>query len=271
MGARWINPVLVAVACGAGLLWTAVAAFHMPRVVDLEVRVFDEFYALRRMWTISLAHKIARIGDPAPFAVISVILVGIAMVRRERRLAVAAAAILMGSNVTTQVLKPLTATDRHPFFLPDATWPSGHATAAAALGLCLVLVVPSRLRGMAAAIGAIASVAMAYSLLLLGSHRPSDILAGMLVAGMWAASAVAVLERAAARQPSRPANERLGRVRLLAPPVVAAAAVATVGLLSRSGTLLLFVSDKWLLAVGAALLAATAFAVVTATALIWDA
>jgi membrane-associated phospholipid phosphatase len=270
MGARWVNAVLVAVACAAGVLWTGIASFLIPAVQALDGRLYDEFYSLRREWTIHLAADVVRIADPGPYSVLGAVIVGIAVARRRLRTAVAVAIVLVGSSVMTQVLKRLTAAERHPFFLPEASWPSGHTTAAAALALCLIIVLPRRLRGVGAAIGAIAIVGMAYSMVLLGSHRPSDVLAGMLVAGLWAASAVAVLEILETRRPPEQADTAPGAIPLLAPVAVVAAAGMAVALLSRSSLVYAYVSDRTMLALGAMLLAAAAFAVASAMALISD-
>ena len=68
---------------------------------------------------------------------------------------------------------------------PEAC-PSGHTTAVMSLALALVIVSPPRLRPLAAAAGGLLTVATVFSLLVLGSHYPSDIVGGLLVATAWA-------------------------------------------------------------------------------------
>jgi membrane-associated phospholipid phosphatase len=77
-----------------------------------------------------------------------------------------------------------------------ASWPSGHVTAMTSVGLCLILVAPPRLRPLAAALTWIGIVGIAYSVTITGAHMPSDALAGVLLAGMWTALAVAALRYA---------------------------------------------------------------------------
>ena len=105
-------------------------------------------------------------------------------------------AILLGANVTTELLKPLL--DIHRAYLPPGaplagSWPSGHATAAMALALCCVLAAPARLRPAAAAAGAVFAVAVSYSFLSLEWHYPTDVLGGFLVASIWTLLGIAAI------------------------------------------------------------------------------
>src|SRR3954470_5314877 len=144
MGARWVNAALVALACAAGLIWTGVAAFHVHSIQVFDTRVFYEFAAVRRFRSVHLAIDIVNLGDPKPFAVLTVLLVGVAVALRRYSVAAAVAVVIVGANVTTQLLKTLTAAPRDPLHLSFASWPSGHTTAIAALALCAILVAPSR-------------------------------------------------------------------------------------------------------------------------------
>jgi membrane-associated phospholipid phosphatase len=90
-----------------------------------------------------------------------------------------------------------------------------------ALALCAVLVAPPRRRPVMAAGAAAVVVAVAYSLMTLAWHYPSDVLGGFLVAGTWTLAAGAVLRAAGARWPARTGREaavRLGHA--LAPTAV---------------------------------------------------
>lgn len=122
----------------------------------------------------------------------------IALVRMRRELALAAVVVLVGANLTSQVLK------RYVLERPDLgilestpatlnSMPSGHSTVAFSVVVALVLVLPVRLRPAAATLGvAYASVA-ALGTLSAGWHRPSDSIAAFLVVGAWAALVGAVL------------------------------------------------------------------------------
>ena len=129
--------------------------------------------------------------------VLAAIPVLIALVRRRPRVAVAIVVILLGANATTQWLKAPLAEPRgrrwavRPWS-SAASWPSGHATAAMSLALCMVIAAPAALAApRSAAAMAAFSVAVCYSFLELGWHYPSDVLGGFLVAATWTLLAAA--------------------------------------------------------------------------------
>ena len=131
------------------------------------------------------------------------------------RVALAIVAILLGANVTTQLLKPLLAhpratrsARRHRRSSP-ASWPSGHATAAMSLALCVVLAAPGA--AAPARRGARARVRGRRQLLVPDARRGTTratCFGGFLVAGIWTLLAVAaVFDAANARRPQVAASE----------------------------------------------------------------
>jgi membrane-associated phospholipid phosphatase len=200
-------------ACGAGLLLlTWLLAFHVGVFARADQSVYAGFGGLQRPGVDSIATFVARLCDLPVYLYISLVPPLIAVVRRRPRLALASAAILLGANVTTELLKPLLAHPRAAALLGGsppvaaASWPSGHATAAMALALSFVLVTPYRLRPLTAGLGAVFAVAVAYSFLTLGWHYPSDVFGGFLVAGIWASLALAALSAAGRRAPPQPSD-----------------------------------------------------------------
>ncbi len=113
------------------------------------------------------------------------------------------------SPLTAELLKPLTA---HPHdtvgfvHVGDASWPSGHSTAAAALAMSAVLVAPPVIRAAVATVATIFVLAVSGSLLMLAWHMPSDVVAGWFVAAMWMSLAVAALRVAERLRPGRAGN-----------------------------------------------------------------
>jgi hypothetical protein len=118
-------------------------------------------------------------------SVVSVVVVlvtvgSIALVRRRYSLAIMAVVLVVGSSASTLLLK-----DRlidRPFLGVDIaragagnSYPSGHATAAAAFAVGLVLVLPPAVRGVASLIGA--------------TYRPSDVVGAYLLVCGWSALA----------------------------------------------------------------------------------
>jgi membrane-associated phospholipid phosphatase len=134
--------------------------------------------------------------NPAPYAVLALAVVAGALIARRPRPAAAALITMLGAGLTTQELKPLLAFQREfpPVqFMGPVAYPSGHTTAVMSLALALIIVSPARLRPLAAAAGGLLTVATVFSLLMLGSHYPSDIIGGLLVATFWASIATAAL------------------------------------------------------------------------------
>lgn len=117
----------------------------------------------------------------------------IALLRRRIALAVMATVLIAGANVSTQLLKyglvrPDLGVDPERAAIGN-TLPSGHATVAASVMVALVLVVPPRIRGWVAVLGAGYAALAAVATLAAAWHRPSDAAASMLVVGAWAALA----------------------------------------------------------------------------------
>lgn len=123
-------------------------------------------------------------------------ILGIAIARRRVHLAITAGVLVVGANVTTEVLKDLILGRRDLVPPPDIigpSFPSGHTTVAMSLAVALVLVVPTRWRTVAAVLGLLYACMVGAGTVTAGWHRPSDVLGGFLVVTMWAAGAPAGL------------------------------------------------------------------------------
>jgi membrane-associated phospholipid phosphatase len=136
-------------------------------------------------------------------SVVSLVLVlvvigAVAAVRQRFSLAMMSAVVVVGSTVTSYLLKSDLIT--RPEFGVDVarsgagnSFPSGHATAAAAFAIGLTLVLPPAARGLVSVIGATYAAVVGIATLSSGWHRPSDVVAAYLIAGGWAAFAGLVL------------------------------------------------------------------------------
>jgi hypothetical protein len=168
-------------------------------------------------------------------AVFTAAIVALALVRRRPLRALTVGVVLVGANVTTQVLKMLAAEPRAVSYVAPESWPSGHATGAMTVALCLVLAASPGARPLAAALGGAFAVAVSYSVLLLGWHFPSDVIGAFCVAAAWTAAGLAVLWAA-----ERGAEHRAVRLRAaLTPPLLVAlgaAAVVGAAAVARLGT-----------------------------------
>ena len=160
--------------------------------------------------------------------VVALIAAGIGLVRRRVDLAVAAGVFILGSNVTTQLLKALLT--RPVLDSPTAhnSLPSGHTTAAASVALALVLVLPHAVRALVTLAGAGYVAVIAVATVWAGWHRPSDVVAALLVVLAWGAMTMAVVRARrggrvdAERAPSRLAAVPLGALTMALPVLVLA-------------------------------------------------
>jgi membrane-associated phospholipid phosphatase len=226
---RVMGSLLPAAACAAGALCVYLAAFHVGPVADADRRIYFAFLAVPSHSQSEALNDFLGWLDPARYALLALIPPAVALLRGRPRLAVAAVALMAGASLTTDALKEITGAEHFPYPTQTVTWPSGHMTAGAALALALVLVVPGRWRP-GVAVGAVLWVgAVAAAILLLGRHLLSDVVTGLLVAGAWAALAVAGL-----RAWPAPADAAEGDRRLLRPLAAAAGLAVAVGAIAAA-------------------------------------
>jgi membrane-associated phospholipid phosphatase len=114
----------------------------------------------------------------------------IALIRRRIAVAFGAILLIVGANVTAQVLKQVIYRPEVGVDLERAaagnSQPSGHATIAASVAVAVMLVLPARLRGIGAMLGALLAAVVGVATLSAGWHRPSDAVAALLIVGAWA-------------------------------------------------------------------------------------
>ena len=174
-----------------------VAAFRTEAGARADQAILGGFLGLAERSAHTLASAGVRLADPVPVAIYTAALLAVALAGRRPRLAVTVLVVVAGANAATQALKRLTAEPRAVESLSanvaPASWPSGHATAAMAISLCLIAVTPARARPLAAALGIGFALGVGYSVLLLGWHFASDVVGGFCVAAAWTLAALAVL------------------------------------------------------------------------------
>lgn len=147
-------------------------------------------------------------------AVGAVVSIAIAVVRRAWFALIVAVASATAAVVTTQLLKNivLTRPDLGVDGYVSNSFPSGHTTVAAASALVVFLVASPHTRWLAGTIGAAFAVAAGVSTLVSLWHRPSDVIAALLVVSFWGCVGGAVLTRSGGRQRAarRPTPARVG-------------------------------------------------------------
>jgi membrane-associated phospholipid phosphatase len=190
--------LFAAAACLAGVIVVAFLAFKVGPANHLDASVLHRLSAPHDGLRFDLATVVARLADPVPLALMTIGIVALALRWGRRREALAALAVIVGANLTTQVLKELFSHHRYQEFLsPEQPWsnafPSGHTTAAVAISIALILVVPPRLLQRAAVIGAAFSAAVGFAVVVIEWHYPSDVVGGFLVAAAWGFAALAWL------------------------------------------------------------------------------
>jgi membrane-associated phospholipid phosphatase len=256
------------------LIATWYAVFHIGVFERADASILNGFAGLGvRPHVSSLALFVAQLCDPNPYVYFCAVPILLAVLRRRAWIALAIVAILLGANVTTELLKPLLAAPRGQELAVQgpstASWPSGHATAAMSLALCMVMAVPARLRPVMATLGAAFAIAVSYSFLTLRWHFPSDVLGGFLVAAAWTLAAVAALLTVAAHGPGKAGvalGSRLTVREALRPPAVAAVcavALTAVVLVARPADVVAYARAHETFVLGAAVIAALGVAVAT--------
>ena len=122
--------------------------------------------------------------------IVMVIIGFIALARRRVAVACGAMVLIVGANLTTQVLKFVVVRPEIGVDMERAasgnSLPSGHTTIAASVAVALVLVLPAGARGVAGILGALATATVGIATLSAGWHRPSDAVAALLIVGVWA-------------------------------------------------------------------------------------
>lgn len=194
------GPALVVGALAAA----GVAGVHVLLSTTVTGRLVDDAafrgaeYGRSRLWQV--AEPVLDVVSVPFVVVVAVSAVLLALLRRRVVLAAQVAVLMVGANVTTQVLKRLL--DRPDLGLHDRTvnsLPSGHTTVAASTSAALVLVVPRRWRGWAAVLGAVYTTATGVSTLVGRWHRPSDAVAAVLVVLAWTGLVVGLARGGAGR------------------------------------------------------------------------
>ncbi len=121
----------------------------------------------------------------------------IAALRRRYTAAIVASLVIVGSNITTQLLKNvvLDRPDRGVETLDFNSLPSGHTALAASTAAAVFLIVTPRWRPFTAVVGGAYAVLAGAATFVNLWHRPADVVAALLVVGGWVLLAGPVILR----------------------------------------------------------------------------
>jgi len=259
-------PLLLASLTLIALAITGVLAKLVPLTRQGDERTLNGFVDLNAPHLTPALNAVAHLADPAPYAIAGVVLALVALARGRGRVALAIPLIFVATGATTEALKHLLATPRFDEWLghaqiASASWPSGHSTAAMTMALCAVIAAPPRLRPTVAAIGGAFALAVAYAILTLGWHFPSDVFGGYLVAATYVLVAISAVAASERRRPSRSGVEAGSRPVDLVPALGVALVCASVAAgvaLARPHALVSYAADHTTFVAGAAAIAALA-------------
>jgi membrane-associated phospholipid phosphatase len=176
-----------------GLLLLALMALlgiaaKTPAVTRADIRLDEHLVPMRDAALTFGAKGATLVAQAAVGAVLAVVVpIGLWLMRR-RRDALVAACLMVGSLGVAFTAKALVSEHRPPQRLwvipPDnpASFPSGHATVAAAVALLLALLVRGRARVLVVTLGALFALCVGFARVYLGVHYPVDVVGGYLVA-----------------------------------------------------------------------------------------
>jgi len=199
--------LVLAGACVLALVVVWALADHVQAVRSFEVHLLGDCTSLRGPRVEDALNALQALVSPGVYALWIVVIVVFELVRGRRREAIALGAVMVLAPVSAELLKPVVGLDHEQIGrlgVEPGSWPSGHAAGALALVLCVVLIVPARVRPVVAVLGGLGVLAIGCSLLILEQHMLSDVVGGYLIAVLWMALALAALRTAERRRPGAP-------------------------------------------------------------------
>lgn len=206
MGTKVRAPLAAAIACVVGLGLVAALAYGSHSVQVLDAKALASFVAAPESEGESAATIVRSLGNLPEMLAMLVIACAIGLACGRRRGVLAALVVVAGANVTTQMLKVLFSHPRIRAILgaDQLVWdgfPSGHVTAALSIAIAFAFVVPARFRPLVAILGAWLVVGVAWAVLALDVHYPSDVIGALFVASAWGFGVLAALRWSETRIP----------------------------------------------------------------------
>ena len=167
------------------LVAVAIVALHTGVGQRVDERAMRTVVAGRET-ELTVLSLLGRISIGAVLA-LSMVCVVLAIMRGRVRLAAAALVVIVGANISTQLLKDVVLERSLLDVIAPNSLPSGHTTVVASAVGALLLVSPAALRLLVVVAGAFAVMATGASTIVAGWHRPADIVAALAVCLAWTA------------------------------------------------------------------------------------
>jgi membrane-associated phospholipid phosphatase len=189
----------------------ALAGLYLVFVRTPEGQRVDQSALNHLGWSTTARDSVSTVLDIITIGGMALVLAGcvaVALARRRWSLAVGAVVLVGVSNVATQVLKHQILT-RPDFGNADLnSFPSGHTTVAASMAMAALLVVPRNLRWLVAVAGSVSVGITGVGTVVAGWHRPSDVVAALLVTLAVGSAVVGVLTIGRGTDPGAPPARR---------------------------------------------------------------
>lgn len=210
MSGRAVTWRAALLAAGASALFTLLvyAAARRWGVHGLDERLVEAISWRARSHGLTSAENMGDIRtmyDLAPYTLVVAVFLASLLWRRQAQLAALMGGMLLGANLSTWVLQHRLGDPRVVALLDEPSWatywPSGHTTAAVALGAAAVMVSTPRWRGFAAVASVLVTSLAVLTNLMLRVHVPTDVLGGIGVAATWVFLALAAQLRWPQLQP----------------------------------------------------------------------
>lgn len=190
---RCDHAVLILIGLGCFTMWGLGAAVVASGPLWWEWQVLARLneYAVEQHWFVSLWYIVSRVGQPAVFQAVGLVVAGVFFVARQRQWGLTALVATAMVVPVERGLKLLAGRPRPSWGEPIVAiggfgYPSGHA-AASAVGCGLVVVACFVLgagvwRWAGLVMGVVVVAAVGFARLALGVHSPTDVLGGWVVA-----------------------------------------------------------------------------------------
>lgn len=191
--ARPLLSLLAAVLCAAAVVGLARLAVGTASGQRMDQLILSGAQAHQGRLSQYATLAVESVSTPVIGALLAVALV-LVLVRRQAALLVPLVAVVLGANLTTQVIKHLLVTREAlgpGIEVTPNSFPSGHTTLAATAMVVLVLA-SGRARVLLAPLGALWTAAAGVGTLVVGWHRPSDVVGAIAVAAAWTFLVLAV-------------------------------------------------------------------------------
>lgn len=210
MSGRAVTWRAALLAAGASALFTLLvyAAARRWGVHGLDERLVEAISWRARSHGLTSAENMGDIRtmyDLAPYTLVVAVFLASLLWRRQAQLAALMGGMLLGANLSTWVLQHRLGDPRVVALLDEPSWatywPSGHTTAAVALGAAAVMVSTPRWRGFVAVASVLVTSLAVLTNLMLRVHVPTDVLGGIGVAAAWVFLALAAQLRWPQLQP----------------------------------------------------------------------